>query len=325
MATDFLSNLFLPNVEIPQAKISVKLPSVGGSLQVVTICDILRWVKQGLIKAYPNNRGSGTFSFKTSEAVYNNLKADAIGECSVGYVNGQLYLCDFHSRLAGIIRRLNDGKLTEEELNIPVSLRVSENAITAYQLLNASDPHRAKDKIVNPDHIFGSYITKINEAVGSDCLKMMGKRMSTVLSCILYNFYTSPDPATRRWDWSYVYRLRQVAAKKAADKAGNLVMSDDDVKSLIEGVRFWHLLMRDLNVACPSNINKIRNSTGFFGYILCKHLDKCKFPKMDVMVDRIIKNLAEFSNNCSHLCRGNANEVGDFVEKIEKVLKIKSS
>jgi hypothetical protein len=323
MANDFLTDLFLPNVQVPEPKLPIKLPDVAGDVQIVTLNHILSWVQKNSIKAYPNNRGRGRFSMRTSKSVYDKVKADVIGECTIGYMHGQLHLCDFHSRIAGLIKRLNDGKLTQDELNIKVSLRVSNHAVGSYQGLNGGDTHGSFEKTINPDYIFGDFIKKVEESVGTDCVKMMGERMTTVMSCILYNFFTNPDATNRRWDWSFVYRLRQIAGKQADYLAGNVVLSDKDLKCFIEGVRFWHLLMRDLNAACSSNINKIRNSTGFFGYIVCKHLQGYKFPKMNLIVERIIKNLPDFCVSCSHLCRGNSNEVADFVEKIERTLKMK--
>lgn len=318
----------IENLSPPQGTYIQKMPKRKGTVVVSNLGSILSWVITGKLIPYANNRGSGRISNKTAESAYQGVKGDCLGECTIGSLKGEdkMVLADFHSRLAGFLRRFADGKMDEKELKTVISVRVVEDHLAAYQELNGGDPHKTKHKIQNPDLAYGSIIASLESALPSGCMKMIGNNKWTIISSIIYNLSQSKD---RDWSWPKVYQKRQDAMKLANERAGSIVISAADQRRLVEAIKYWYDLVISLSKRAKetdNNVTKIVNNAGFFGFIVCDRMWAApKYSTVNVMVKKIIRNLPRVQKACPELCRGNRDAVIAYNLQLEDIFKLKKT
>ena len=309
------------------------MPKKKLELATVDLSSILNWVMTGQLKPYPYNRGSGTIAEVTVNSAEKGVKADIIGECTIGLFlpnksgeNPYWYLNNFHSRIGGFLRRYEKGEMTKEELGVKVGVRVQEEFLQSYQDMNASgSSHRTKDKIQNPDLAYGSILEKVFLAIGEQAVNCVGKNKWTVLSAIIYYAATAKDA---KWYWPQVYQTRQYAMKKANHDSNTIRLSKKDTDKFVRGIQFWHSLVMKIEAQSQAaglgDFAKIRNSAGFFGYILCDQmLDSPLLSKSQpVLIKRIMRHHKLFIDIMPELCRGNKDAVCRWTDQLDyKILK----
>lgn len=282
-----------------------KIPSRGGSLKIFTLADILNWVIVGMLGVYPHNRGSGRVSKKTSTSAFNGVDPDILSECTFGDYEGSMCLNNWHSRLHGFLRRFIDGDMTKKELSTKICCRVQNDFISGYIGMGKSDPHMSKDKMQNPDLTYGSIWEQISHRFSEGCIKAIGNSKWTVVSALMYSLrYLEWED----WTWPNIYSQRVDVAKDANKPAGTLTLEQDELDNFVQAVRYWYDLMAEMDSQKgPMNINKIKKSAGFFGYVCADRM--LAEPKMSqnckVSARQVLKHAIQIAAICPDLCRGN--------------------
>jgi hypothetical protein len=325
MSSNSFFGIDLEGVKCPVE--SEKMPKKAGVLVHTTLGTIMAWIIKGCLHPYINNRGDGRLSNNTSLSAKSGVNVNSLGECTIGLFESEgetrMTLADFHSRLAGFMERHKNGDMTKTELDTPISVRVAVDFMDSYRQLNASDPHRNKHKIRNPDLAYGPIVQQIFDSVSEECIGRIGANKWTILSSIIYNM-TLPN---KDWNWPKVYQKRQIAGKLSNELAGSIQITQKEMKRLIVAIEGWNQLMAVLEEKAKDsgiNVSKIVGNAGLFGFMVCDRMWAVeRLSSNPVLVKRILRNLPSVMKSCPELCRGNRQMVEICTGQLEGMLRRK--
>lgn len=319
-ATETLMYRDVDLTELKVPKANHELPKKPGALIVTDVGTYLNWVITGQLRPYPNNRGNGRISKKTSESVRAHVHEDALGQATIGPWEGILSQNDWHSRTYGLLWRLLDGELTAAEMNYPIAVkRIREEFMVGYKTLNDGALHSTQDKIKNPDLVYGDVLKRITAPLSDDCVHMVGENKWTVLSSIMFAISDGLTPESEDWDHTTVYARRGPAMKLANDLPKESEIKPSRIKpwesSFSAGIQYWYeLMMVFKSDAGKLNIGQIQRSAGFFGFIVVSKMGDgngtVSLPARNgTLAARILKNFEIIAKICPQLCRGDRADV----------------
>jgi len=310
-------DLDLEGVPVPLA--THQMPRRKGTVVLANLGSIINWVLTGQLSFYSHNRGDGSLSLATiKKTAAEGVVPDIIGECTIGQWEGGMRLNNWHSRLYGFLYLHKERQLKQKDLDLPVSVRVQENFIESYTGLSVN--HKTRDKIKCPELAYGGILKDVFDAVGPECIHVIGSNRWTVLSSVIYNL----SQAAPRWYWPDVYRVRMEARQLANELYGAIRLSQDKRKKLAEAIQFWYNLVMTVEANSPANVSKIRSSAGFFGYVLCDQLSDKRISKNHkINANKVLRNLDKMLKICPELCRGDRADIVAHNVQLDRILKKK--
>lgn len=249
----------------------------------LTIREFLGLIQNGFIKAYPHNRGTGKYNTETVKSLKTKgLKMGSFGELVYGYYADSdtpgfempvLCINSGHSRTVGLLDLLIEGQLSEEELDNHFSFRYSDNFIEDYQCSGVlGTGHGTKEKALNPDLAFGNNINRVLDGIfdSEKEKEAFKRRMATPLQSILLK--ASMDDSKESWRWRTVYSNRSKHKKLAGEKKGAVEISNRNLQKIRTAIIKYKKIIKSLSEKAKEskiNVNKIKNSSGFFGVCIC--------------------------------------------------------
>lgn len=157
-------------VHIPNEK-NMTLSPLKAGVVIMTTKDIVARCKKGVIKGYKNNRGKGKIIHATIDKVANNFVPHSIGIITLSE-DGTIV--DAHNRVGGLCLRARLGKMTDNDWDSPIPVRVVTvtQFMETYKHLGDVEGHSIADHLSNPDLLIGSCL--IGENGVASCLNKMG-------------------------------------------------------------------------------------------------------------------------------------------------------
>lgn len=316
---------------------SVTIPEGTPGVRFIKIRHLLNWVDTGKLIPYPHNRGLARVSCITAHGVREDFSIDSWGEISYGWYDGQLTIATGHSRIYGLIQRLIDGNLTEEELNEEFSIRCVKDFMKAYKKSGQNgQSHRSADKVMNPDLTFGGPIYKLKQLLNPDIAEHLNS-YSTPLAAMmefcnfeLANPYLSEEDYNRLSRWDHVYNNGRGSARhKANEEVGNLALlnvSDAQLNRLAVAITDWfHLTVMAKALAGNTNVNFIYKA-GFFGmFVMERYTGKENMFSDNLLIaKRIVHKPDKLTAPTTELCKNNE-KIYNAMEAIFKAFRANCS
>lgn len=318
-------SLCLSDLKAPPCR--TPLPKKVGEIVVVDLGTYLHWLITGQLVPYTNNRGDGHVSTKTSQDVRDGVWEDALGLSTIGYYKGQLCQADWHSRTFGLLQRYADNNLSREEMGYKIAVKLisEETFVKTYCKLNGADIHHTKDKIKNPDLVYGQPWDRIRNALSEDCNHMVGDNKWTVVSSIMYALANGLTPENPEWEHLEVYGKRQQAMRLANNLPGEGLKTarlKPWEPAIVEGIQYWYELMMALKAeAGKLNVSKFTSSAGFFSFIVISKMAGVLPARNKTLVNRILRNYNKISPMLNELCRGSHAEIVRNSRKMKEILR----
>ena len=317
--------LDLDGVKSPIAQIPV--PKKEDDVVIVNVGTPMAWVINGDITYYDNNRGDGAYSKKTAAEARQGLSKAGRGQVTIGWWKGRMRLCDWQSRMYGLLERHIAGEMTREEYATKIAVHVSDDFLKSYRLLNGGDVHNNKNKMKNSDLLYGGEWEKVKLRLSDECLRMMGDNRWTVVSSLIYSF-NNIERASENWFFPNIYNKRGPATQRANDlPSRDIRLTNVQADEFAKAVQYWHELMLHLKAdAGKVNVNPIVNSAGFFGFVVAAKLgmDRVLPARMPTLTNRILKHLQDVVEIAPVLCRGKKTEVLLKCTHLSRMLGMKS-
>jgi len=212
-----------------------------------SILDVLYAVLSLNLSVYQNNRGKGAVSMKTAKDVDQHFLPHAINEITIGKYCGKLRIADGHSRIEGLLRRFEAGRLTMEDRNFMVSVRVVPETefLAVYEKRNSAAQHKTSEMIVNPDYFFGSIFLKFKKSLGDSWDKL--GRNSKFLQQLTYliRYFSAKYVDGDEVSYQEIFKCRS-DTKKLLMKTPSEVTNRLDskrFKELCDGILFYLEIM----------------------------------------------------------------------------------
>jgi hypothetical protein len=320
---------------------SVTIPEETVGVRIIKIRHLLNWIDTKKLIPYPHNRGLARVSSATSKDVRTDFSIDSWGELSYGWYdsgNGiQLTIATGHSRIYGLIQRLIDGNLTEEELNEEFSIRCVKDFMKAYKKSGGNGQnHKSADKVLNPDLTYGGPIYQLKELLNPDIAERLNGYSTPLSSMMEFCHFELENPNLAEEDynrnsrWDQVYNNGRGSARhKSNEEVGDLTLlhvSRSQLNRLAVAITDWyHLTVMVKALAGNTNVNFIYKA-GFFGmFVMERYAGKENMFSDNLLIaKRIVHKPDKLTEPTTELCKNN-DKIYNAMEAIFKAFKAKCS
>lgn len=311
------------------------IPTKLDSPVFVTVGEMLTHIFIESFRDYGYNRGTRNGEkFKTNPDTVASVETNGIrradyGEVRVAMREGELTMVDHHSRKKGLLLRWSKGELTQEELEMKISIVKSDDFMTSY--LSASAPglsHNLRAKITNGDLAYGELFNKLENHIGADVAERI-LSFSTPYSTIFYCMHLENNGETINWgNWRWIYQKRGEAKSFADCPVGTLTVTDEQMVRFANAVRRWASLMTVFDneyrkLSKPAR--KVSKAAGLFVVIMSDELSgKKRIPRNNARVCRNISYwLNDLLRELPFLCRGDQDRIDESYDSVINITRRK--
>lgn len=268
---------------------------------------------EGEIYPYKNNRGGRIYETARANKYANAWDPASSGCAVVEKTKSGYMLRDFHNRAEGIKRGVAAGKISPKE-TILIRVIPPGDGLSAYKNINSAKVHTGRDKLTNPDLVFGSEIQKVlaqTKAFGPG--EMPTKFYQQVAYAII-------DTKIRKRS-EYVFatgsasKIREYKDSSLSD-AQELELTPAQSKQIATGISYWGAI-RDAveSIAAtstsgdvPDNVKHVLASSQFFGLVVFDYMFQRKFADPSDVAKNIMRNQKRTRDLARDIARGSQDD-----------------
>jgi hypothetical protein len=303
----------------------------------ISIGELLEAIAIGDIRAYYNNRGIEGINDKTTKACHSGLHLPSLGQFTAKVQNdGEKTMGDGHSRTEGLIRRLMDGNLTDQEKSYMISLKLisPEEFFKAYE--NQNPNHTPIEKLRNSDYFFGSRIGKIRKMVNEDRWDGFIKpKFLKQFTYLIYTYRTDANLSLPKYiPYKDIFGIRDITTPLELSLKDEVPFRiyDKTLSDCKDGIEFY--------IKTIENVIDIMNKSPFVDRKTVKSITSCA-PMMTMIVSDqmskmcdfgtspliLAKKIVRWANDITNYCKGltYAGNSTTFAneQEIRKILEVK--
>ncbi|NJO48277.1 MAG: hypothetical protein HC840_01015 [Leptolyngbyaceae cyanobacterium RM2_2_4] len=301
-----------------------KIGQIGDGIFISTmkLGDLIKYMKDGTIVDYQNNRGDGKVNIGKVKKIANSFDVNKLGTITISqFRDGTYKKADGHHRTAAMLLK-DSGEygtppLEESDLLKEVSVHIipEEEFMNVYSGLNTANGHSSRAKILNKDLGVGSLVDSILQLQKIE--SSVQKKFYTAIARCVYAYIGSLGTPIKDLSYAEVSLDRKFVSEDASLSKEDFTVKvtktqKEEIATAIDYVNTMffeykkqnNLSTKGKSVKLNQTARSITSSASFFGFLLWDKLSSREYitgltPKnlairiteKDAQIDRSAKEI----------------------------------